>query len=73
MYLDETLSFNLHIKERISKAIKGIAIVKKFDKTLPRHSLVTIYKTFVRSHLDYGDRIQDQPNNKSFTQKVEGI
>ena len=73
MYLDENLSFNFHIKETISKAIKGIAIVKKFNKSLPRHSLVTIYKTFVRSHLDYGDRIQDQPNNKSFTQKVEGI
>ena len=55
MCLDETLSFNLHIKERISKAIEGIGIIKKFNKTLPRHSLVAIQKTFVRPHLDYGD------------------
>ena len=55
MCLDETLSFNLHIKERISKAIEGIGIIKKFNKTLPRHSLVAIHKAFVRPHLDYGD------------------
>ena len=73
MCLDETLSFNLHIKERISKAIEGIGIIKKFNKTLPRHSLVAIHKTFVRPHLDYGDWIHDQPNNKSFTQKIERI
>ena len=67
MYLDETSNFNLHIKEKMSKALKGIGIIKKLSKSLPRHSLVTIYKSFVKPHLDYGDKIYDQPNNESFT------
>ena len=57
----------------MSKALKGIGIIKKLSKSLPRHSLVTIYKSFVRPHLDYGDIIYDQPNNESFTQKIERI
>ena len=43
MYLDESLSFTYHIKEKMSKAIKGIGIIKKLNKTLPRYSLITIY------------------------------
>ena len=57
----------------MSKAMKGIGIIQKLNKTLSRHSLITIYKSFVRPHLDYGDIIDDQPNNESFTQKIERI
>ena len=73
MYLDECLNFNYNIKEKMSKAMKGIGIIKKLSKVLPPHSLVTIYKSFVRPHLDYGDIIYDQPNNESFNQKIERI
>ena len=52
----------------MSKAMKAIGVIQKLNKTLPRHSLITIYKSFVRPHLDYGDMIYDQPNNESFTQ-----
>ena len=44
MYLDETLNFNLHIKEKMFKAMKGTGSIKKLSKTLPRHPLVTIFK-----------------------------
>ena len=73
MYLDETLNFNLHIKEKMFKAMKGTGSIKKLSKTLPRHPLVTIFKSFVRPRLDYGDIIYDQPNNETFTQKIERI
>ena len=33
-------------------------------------ALLTIYKSFVRPHLDYGGIIYDQPNNESFCQKL---
>ena len=42
MYLDGTLNSNLHIKKKMSKALKGIGIIKKLSKSLPQHSLVTI-------------------------------
>ena len=50
-----------HIKENISKANKGIGILRKLDNVLPRNSLITIYKSFIRPHLDYGAIIFDQP------------
>ena len=45
----------------------------KDSKVLPRHSLLTIYKSFVRPHLDYGDILYDQPNNKSLCQKIKTV
>ena len=71
IYLDEKLNFNHHIKEKMTKAMKGIGVIKRLSKMLPQHSLLTIYKSFVRRHLDYGDTLYDQPNNKSFCQKIE--
>ena len=41
--------------------------------SLPRSSLLTIYKSFVRPHLDYGDVIYDQPNNTSLSDKIESV
>ena len=57
MFLDGSLNFNYHIKEKISKAMKGIGIIKKLSKALPRNALITIYTSFVRPHLDYGGTI----------------
>ena len=73
MHLDEKLSFNTHIKEKIAKANKGIGIIRKLAYYLPRQSLITIYKSFVRPHVDYGDIIYDQPNNEQFCNMVERV
>ena len=70
MYLNETLNFNLHIKKKIAKALKGIGIIKK---VAPDILLLQMYKSFVRPHLHYGDIIYDEPNNERFTQKIERI
>ena len=40
---------------------------------LPRRSLVTVYKFFIRPRLDYGDIIFDQAFNKSFHDNLESI
>ena len=68
MYLDKAINFNCQIKEKMSEAMKGIGLIQKLSKTFPRHSLLTIYKLFVR-HLDYGDIIFNQRNTESFTHK----
>ena len=36
-------------------------------------SLQHIARSFVRSHLDYGDVLYDQPNNESLCQKTESV
>ena len=73
VYLDEKLNFNTHITEKIGKASKGIGVIKKLFKSLPRNALLTIYKSFVRPHLDYGDIVYDRPNNESFISKLEQV
>ena len=73
IYLDEKLNFSNHIKKNISKANKGMGILRKFYNVSPRNSLITIYKSFIRPHLDYGAIICDQPENKSFCKKVESV
>ena len=40
---------------------------------LSRSTLITIYKSFVRLHLDYGDTLFDQTYNSSFHEKLESI
>ena len=38
---------------------------------LLRSAFLTIYRAFVRPHLDYGDNIYDEAYNASFHQKLE--
>ena len=72
VFLDKKLNFQHHIKEKIAKASKGIGVIKKLNNVLPRNAL-TIYKSFVRPHLDYRDIIYHQPNNKSINSKLESV
>ena len=55
--LDNKLNFNNHLSEPISKANKGIRIIRRLYKFLLRAPLINIYKTFVRQRLDYGEII----------------
>ena len=38
---------------------------------MPRDSLVTIYKSFIRPHLDYVDVIFDKTSNATFSNQIE--
>ena len=57
----------------MSKDDKTIGLLRKLQAVLPRPSLVTIYKAFIRPHLDYGNIIYDQAYKESFHQKLELI
>ena len=48
-------------------------LLRKLQRILPRSSLLTRYKTFVGSQLDYGDVIDDQAYNSIFQCKLEYI
>ena len=56
-----------------NKTSKTIGLLRKLQNILPRPALLTIYKCFIRPHLDYGDIIYDQAYNLSFHQKLESI
>ena len=71
MLLDFRLDFQEHWKSLVKKVNKTVALLPKFQNILPRSALLTIYKCFVRTHLDYGDIIYDEAFNNSFHQKIE--
>ena len=71
--LDEKLNFKQHIDDAILKFNKGVSVIKKLRHGLPRKSIITIYKAFLRPLIDYGDIIYDQPQNESFCKKLESV
>ena len=57
MILDTKLDFQEHLKDKLSKISKTIGLLRRLQKILTRAPLLTIYKPFIRPHLDYGDII----------------
>ena len=68
MILSCELSHENHLNSVFSRVNKTIGLLRKFQHTLPRKSLVTIYESFIRPHLDYGDVIYDRTCNELFHQ-----
>ena len=60
-------------KPLILRASKGIGLIARFRRYLPRNSLLNIYKAFIRPHLDYGDVVYDFQGNAFFIQKLESV
>ena len=73
IFFDARLNFEEHLKAITTKVNRTIGLLRKLQKTLPRPALMTMYKAFVRPHLDYGDQIYDEAYNESFHQKLESI
>ena len=48
-------------------------MIRKLQPIIPRAALLTIYKSFLRPHLDYGDVIYDRAFNESFQNKLESV
>ena len=80
MALDARLDFNLktwktyknvHLKNVHSKVNKTVGLLCKLQNILLRTSLITIFKSFMRTVLDYGDMIYDRAYSTSFHQNIE--
>ena len=57
----------------ILKMNKGISVIKRLRHSLPRKSLLSIYKAFFRPLIDYGDIIYDQPQNEFLCNEIESV
>ena len=71
--LDTKLNFQEDIKNILTKVNKTVGLLRELENILPRGSLLTIFKSFVRPHLHYSDAIYDQSCNNNFHQKIESI
>ena len=73
MILNTKLDFQEHIKNILNKVNKTIGLLRKLQNILPRESLLTIFKLFVKPRLDYGSAINDQNYNNTFHRKMESV
>ena len=53
--------------------MKRIGLLRKIQSILPQTSLLTIYKSFIRPHLDHGDAVYDQSLNDAFSSKLDTV
>ena len=55
IFLDTKLDFQEHLKSILCKVNETIGLLRKLYHILPRSPLLTIHKSSIRPHLDYGD------------------
>lgn len=53
--------------------MKGVGLLRRLQTMLPQTFLLTIYDSYIKPHLDYGDVIYDQPSNEYFSNNIETI
>ena len=71
---DITIFSVIHnLKVITTKVNVTIGLIRKLQNILPRLALMTIFKAFVRPHLQYGDVIYDEAYRETFHQKLESI
>ena len=70
LILDNKLNFQEHLVNILNKVNETIGLLRKLQSILPHEPLITIYKSFVRPHLDYSNVIYYQHDNP---QKLESI
>ena len=73
MILETKLDFCLHLKSVQNKVNKTIELLRKLQNILPKTLLITIFKSFKKPHLDYGDIIYDRAYHISFNRNIESI
>ena len=70
---DSRLDFKEDLEIIFQKVSKALGLLCKLQILLPRKSVITVYKSFIGPHMDYGDIIYDQAYNASFHRKLESL
>ena len=68
--LDSKLDFNIHIEQKIKRCNKIIRFMGRLLILLPRKSLLTVYKSFVRPRLDCRDILDDKLRKGEFQKQA---
>ena len=50
-----------------------IGLIKRLSANLLLNALLTMYKSFIKPHLNYGDILYDKPSNKNFQNKMQKV
>ena len=55
LVLHSKLDSKFHVDQKIKKYDKLIGLIRRLSVSVPRNTLLAMYKSFIRLHLDYGD------------------
>ena len=67
MLLDDKLRYEHHLKFVLNKVKETTGLLRKFNQSLPRQSLIRIYKSFIWPHLDMAILFMIEPLMNHFT------
>ena len=70
IFSDSKQDFKFHDDQEIKKCNKLIGLSQLLSANVPRKALLTVYKSFIRLHLDYGDVLYEKPENENFKNKL---
>ncbi len=70
--IDNQLSFETHCSNMVSKASRTLAIIRRTLHYMDKEVLIPLYKSLVRSHLEYGVDVWS-PRLKRDIQSVESV
>ena len=71
--LDSNINFKTDIYQKVEKYNKIIGLIRWLSVNLPCDASLTIYKSLIRLHLDYGDILYVKQSNENFQNKMEKV
>jgi hypothetical protein len=69
---DTRLKFDIHINEKINKAYSILGLIKRNFQFITEDAFVILYKSMVRSHLEYANSVWC-PHNKEDIRNLEKV
>ena len=73
LVLHSKLDFKFHVDQKIKKYDKLIGLIRRLSVSVPRNTLLAMYKSFIRLHLDYGGILFDKPENENFQNNFKKV
>ena len=70
--VDSELSFDRHISVKVKKATSMFAVITCIFHHLNEETFIPLYKSLVRTHLDYGSSVW-APYRKKHVELIEGV
>lgn len=70
--IDENLTFEKHICEKVKKANSTFAMIRRIFQHLDENTFIPLYKSLVRTHLDYASSVWF-PYKTKYIEMVEGV
>ena len=64
---------NTHIDQKNKKCNQILGLMKRLSVNFLRSAFLTIYKSFIRPHLEFGDILYDKPDNENSENKIEKV